>query len=435
VLVHLQRLFTTPPWRGFWRELGWVLIGVPWTVACVVVLVVSLVLGAGLSPLFLGVLLLAGAVLAARGLGTVHRRLASGLLDIRVPDPPPPRFEPGLWNWMKARVGDPVAWRVVGYLLVRLPLSVLNLAVAGALLMYGLSCLSYPVYWFASDGHMLPLFGIHTSDWLLTLPIGVIGAALVLFAPWVLRWVTTMDRVLAFSMLGPTTLSERVRDLEQSRASAIEDATTRLQRIERDLHDGAQAQLVALAMKLGIARDELAGENADLDALRTLVTAAHGNAKQALVELRDLARGIRPPSLDAGLEVALATLAARSAVDVRLRVDLPDRPSPAMETLLYFSAAELLTNAVKHGGAPVVHLELSAPNGACRLMVSDEGAGGARLSPGGGLAGVADRIGTVDGRLEIDSPPGGPTVITALVPDRARVSRNGTGGSCEHARR
>jgi signal transduction histidine kinase len=284
---------------------------------------------------------------------------------------------------------------------------------------------------------MLPLFDIHTSDWLLSLPIGVIGAALVLFAPWVLRGVTTMDRVLAFSLLGPTSLTERVRDLEQSRASAIEDATTRLQRIERDLHDGAQAQLVALAMKLGIARDELAGENADLDNLRTLVTAAHGNAKQALAELRDLARGIRPPSLDAGLEVALTTLAARSAVEVRLRVDLPDRPSPAMETLLYFSAAELLTNAAKHGGAPVVHLELSAPNGALRLTVSDEGAGGARLTPGGGLAGVADRIGTVDGRLEIDSPPGGPTVITAHIPTAnarddgrggARASRDSTGG-------
>jgi hypothetical protein len=103
VTVHLQRLFTTPLWRGFWGELGWVLIGVPWTVVCVVFLVVGLALGAGLSPLFFGVLLLAGAVMAARGLGTVHRRLASGLLDIHVPDPHPPRFEPGLWNWMKAR--------------------------------------------------------------------------------------------------------------------------------------------------------------------------------------------------------------------------------------------------------------------------------------------------------------------------------------------
>ncbi|WP_236788912.1 sensor histidine kinase [Amycolatopsis sp. GM8] len=407
----LPRLFAALRSRQFRGELVWVLFGFPPTLLFVVVLLVWLVLGIGLSPLFLGVLLAAGALLTMRKLGGLHRRLARALLDAQVSDPPAPVMRPGLWGWLRARIGDPVAWRSFGYLLVRLPLSLLNLTVAGALLMYGLGCLSYPFYYFATGGNMLPIFSIHTSTWPASIPVGALGAVLVLATPWVLHGLTAMDRVLVFSLLGPTTLSERVRDLEESRANAIEDATVRLRRIERDLHDGAQAQLVALAMKLGIARDELENGDADLGGVRKLVDAAHGDAKQALAELRDLARGIRPPALDAGLDVALTTLAARSAVDVRLRVDLPERPSPAIETLLYFTAAELLTNAVKHGGAPVVHLDVTA----ARLTVTDEGTGGARIVRGGGLAGVAERLGTVDGRLDIDSPPGGPTVITAHV--------------------
>jgi signal transduction histidine kinase len=417
----LARLVAAPLRREFRGELIWVLLGFPPTLVCAVVLIVGLVLGAGLSPLFLGVLLATGVLLAVRKLGSLHRRIARVLLDVQVADPPPLRMRPGLWNWLKARVGDRVAWRAFGYLLVRVPLSLLSLCAGGALLMYGTGFVSYPLYWAATGGRMLPLSDIHTSNWLLSLPFAAFGAALLLAMPWVLRGLTGIDRVLVFSLLGPTTLTERVRDLEQSRASAIEDATTRLRRIERDLHDGAQAHLVALAMKLGIAQDELKDDDVDLGGLRKLVSAAHGDAKQALIELRDLARGIRPPALDAGLEVALTTLAARSGVDVRLRVDLPDRPSPATETLLYFTAAELLTNAVKHAGAPVVYLDLTAPGGAMRLTVSDEGTGGARITAGGGLAGVAERVGTVDGRLEIESPPGGPTVVTAHLPIRPKV--------------
>ncbi|MTD52834.1 sensor histidine kinase [Amycolatopsis pithecellobii] len=398
--------------RQFYGELVWALVGFPPTLVFVIVLGVWLVLSAALSPLFLGVLLAAGALMAMRELGRLHRRLARALLDAQVADPPPPRVRPGLWNWLRARIGDAAAWRAFGYLLVRLPLSLLNLGVAAALVLYGLGALTYPLYWSGTDGRLVPITDVQVP-WPVTLPIAVLGAAIVLVAPRVLHALTAVDRVLVFGLLGPTTLTERVRDLEESRANAIEDATVRLRRIERDLHDGAQAQLVALAMKLGLVRDELKAGNVELSG--KLVDAAHGDAKQALAELRDLARGIRPPALDAGLEVALTTLAARSTVDVRVRVDLPRRPSPAMETLLYFTAAELLTNAVKHAGAPVVHVDVTPT----RLRVSDEGRGGARIVPGGGLAGVAERVGTVDGRLDIDSPPGGPTVITAQLPSRS----------------
>jgi signal transduction histidine kinase len=412
----IGRLAAAPLGRNFWGELAWALAGFPPTLVCAVGLVVPLALGFGLFPLGFGVLLVAGVLLALRRLGVLHRRVARVLLAADVAEPPPPRLEPGLWNWVKARIGDRVAWRALGYLLVRLPLSLVDFAVAGALLLYGLGCLAYPLYWFATDGSLVPLADVRLPVWPMTLVFAVVGAALVLALPPALHVLTSIDRVLAYSLLGPTTLRERVRDLEQSRATVIEDATTRLRRIERDLHDGAQAQLVALAMKLGMARDELENGEADPAVVRKLVSAAHGDAKQALAELRDLARGIRPPALDAGLEVALTTLAARSAVDVRLRVDLPDRLSPALETLLYFSAAELLTNAIKHSGAPIVHVEVTAAGKAARLSVSDEGTGGACAAPGGGLAGVAERVGTVDGRLDIDSPPGGPTVITAHLP-------------------
>lgn len=403
----LSRVFAELRGRRFRGELVWVLTGFPPTLVFVVVLVVWLVVSVGLSPLFLGVLLAAGALLTMRKLGGLHRRLARALLDVRVSDPPPSHLRPGLWHWLRARIGDRVAWRSFAYLLVRLPLSLLNLAVTGALLMYGVGCLGYPFYYSATGGRTLPIFDIHAPHWLASIPIGLLGAVLVLATPRVVHGLTAMDRVLVVSLLGASTLRERVRDLEQSRADAIEDATVRLRRIERDLHDGAQAQLVALAMKLGVARDELA--NGDVGVVQKLVDAAHGDAKQALAELRDLARGIRPPALDAGLEVALTTLAARTAVEVRLRVDLPDRPSPATETLYYFTAAELLTNAVKHSGAIVVHIDVTP----ALLTVTDEGGGGARITPGGGLAGIAERLGTVDGKLEIDSPPGGPTVVTA----------------------
>jgi signal transduction histidine kinase len=168
-------------------------------------------------------------------------------------------------------------------------------------------------------------------------------------------------------------------------------------------------------MKLGLAKDELAGEDLDVGQVRTLVTAAHANAKQALTELRDLARGIHPAALDAGLDVALSTLVATSGIEARITVDLPRRPPPSLETIVYFSAAELLTNAAKHAKSPVL-LDVSESGAVLRMEVADQGAGGARILPGGGLAGVVERLKTVDGELLIASPAGGPTTITARIP-------------------
>jgi signal transduction histidine kinase len=218
--------------------------------------------------------------------------------------------------------------------------------------------------------------------------------------------------------------ARRVRELEQSRARLVDDSAARLRRIERDLHDGAQAQMVAVAMKLGLATKKLGGMidgtgQTDLERVLELVAAAHRGAKEAIAELRDLARGIHPPVLDQGLGIALTSLAARSDVPVELVVDLPERPSAAIETIAYFCAAELLANVAKHSGARHATLEAVHVPGLLQLQVSDDGCGGARIEDRGGLAGLAERVGTVDGRLQVTSPPGGPTVVAVELPSRA----------------
>jgi signal transduction histidine kinase len=178
-------------------------------------------------------------------------------------------------------------------------------------------------------------------------------------------------------------------------------------------------------MKLGLAKEKLGGavhsegSEPDVERALELVSAAHRTATEAINELRDLARGIHPAVLDAGLDPALATLAARSAVPVELIVDVPDRPSPSIETIAYFCAAELLTNVAKHSGARRATLEAVQVPGMLRIRVSDDGVGGVRLDAGGGLRGLAERVRTVDGRLEVSSPRGGPTTVTVELPAHA----------------
>ena len=242
--------------------------------------------------------------------------------------------------------------------------------------------------------------------WLAALPLA--GAALIFWTVYRLQ----QDSV------------HRVGELEQSRAHLVDDSAARLRRIERDLHDGAQAQMVAVAMKLSLAREKLRGTITgtappDLERVLELVDGAHLGAQEAIAELRDLARGIHPSVLDHGLGTALTTLAARSDVPVELHVDLPERPSAAIETMAYFCAAELLSNVGKHSGARHATLEAVRVPGRLQVRVSDDGSGGARLRAGGGLAGLAERIKTVDGRLMITSPFGGPTVVTVELPSHA----------------
>jgi signal transduction histidine kinase len=247
-------------------------------------------------------------------------------------------------------------------------------------------------------------------------------------AGWTMAFLAAAAANVAFGYWEMTiayrSLPRRVRELEQSRARVVDDSAVRLRRIERDLHDGAQAQMVAVAMKLGLAREKLAhlaGEAGPGEVQRVLdlVAAAHRGAKQAISELRDLAHGIHPSVLDQGLGPALASLAARGEVPVELAVDLPERPSAAIETIAYFCAAELLANVAKHSGARHATLDVAHGPGRLRLQVRDDGAGGARIQDRGGLAGLAERVAAVDGRLQVTSPPHGPTVVTVELPSHA----------------
>jgi signal transduction histidine kinase len=411
----LRRVFGPLAARDFWAEYAWLWLSGPLTLFSLTSFLVLLALGLWLTPVLLGFLVLAGAILYARGLGAAHRGLARKLLGVSVPAPRRPELKPGLWSWVKARVGDPAGWRTAGYLVLRLPLTFAGLFTMAAATLYGLAATPFAVFWYPLGEQHLPAFDIYADSWAGALAWSASGLLVLVALPWITHAFVALDRLLVVGLLGERVLSERVRDLEASRATAVEDSALRLRRIERDLHDGAQAQLVALAMKLGLAKDELTAQDVDLPQIKQLVTAAHANAKQALTELRDLARGIHPAALDAGLDVALATLVATSGIDAQVAVDLPRRPPPSLETIVYFSAAELLTNAAKHG-RPATLVEVTEEYDVLRLLVRDGGPGGARIVPGGGLAGVAERLRTVDGRLTVTSPPGGPTEVTAWVP-------------------
>jgi signal transduction histidine kinase len=258
----------------------------------------------------------------------------------------------------------------------------------------------------------------------LTLAYGSYGWAALFLVPAALNFAFGYWELTIFYRLLVAPLPGRVRELEQSRAHLVDDSAARLRQIERDLHDGAQAQMVAVAMKLGLAVKKLGrmvdgtGQT-DLDRVLELVAAAHRGVKEAITELRDLARGIHPSVLDQGLGIALTTLAARSDLPVDLVIDLPERPSAAIETIAYFCAAELLTNVTKHSGAQHATLEAVLASGLLRVRVSDDGSGGARVDARGGLAGLTERVRTVDGRLHISSPPGGPTAVTVELPSHA----------------
>jgi signal transduction histidine kinase len=255
--------------------------------------------------------------------------------------------------------------------------------------------------------------------WLDGLPrpaLPAIGVTGVLVVPWVVRGLANLDRWRMATLLGPSRLDEQVRRLQHSRGQVVEQAADQLRRIERDLHDGVQVRLVALAMELGRAREEV--EHAtEPQRAAARIAAAHEEAKQALVELRDLARGIHPAVLsDLGLDGAVPLLTARCPVPTTADLEVPQRPSGAIEATAYLCVAELLTNVAKHSQASSAWVRVQHHDQQLNVEVGDDGVGGAAIRPGGGLAGLAARAESVDGRLRLSSPDGGPTVITLELP-------------------
>jgi signal transduction histidine kinase len=244
------------------------------------------------------------------------------------------------------------------------------------------------------------------------------AAALLLAAPWVALGVTHADEVLARALLGPGRAEElalRVESLARSRAEIVAATDAERRRIERDLHDGAQQRLVSLAMHLGMARATLTDAS---EPARQAIAEAHDEALQALAELREFVRGLHPAVLDdRGLDAALSGIAARAPFPVRLRVEVAARCSPSVEAVAYFVVSEALTNVAKHAQATSCEVSVERRGDVLRIVVSDDGVGGASEGGGGtGLRGLSQRAAAVDGTLEADSPVGGPTRITVELP-------------------
>jgi signal transduction histidine kinase len=308
-----------------------------------------------------------------------------------------------------------VTWAELGYALLRLPVSAVTLSISVAVWALGLVMLTLPAY-----AWTFPSGGATIGDTVLNRPelaAGVVvGAAVLLVAPQLTRGLAVADTAFSRLLLGPRRdLAARVREVEASRERVVDAAEAERRRIERDLHDGAQQRLVALAMELGRAKAKFAD---DLDAARELVDQAHAQAKEALTELRNLVRGVHPPVLtERGLDAALSGLAALCPVPVDVHVDVPVRPKASVEAVAYFMVAEALTNVAKHSRASQAKVVVEGHGypGTLTVMVSDDGIGGADAG-GAGLSGLADRVSGVDGRLTVESPSGGPTIIAAELP-------------------
>ena len=328
-------------------------------------------------------------------------------------------------------VSDPATWRDYSFLMCEPIVAVFTCALPFLLIVYGV--------W----GWMLSLWAgsvlgdIGAQDWYVMIPISqdytqqperVVGTAVLgtlfiavgfLIGPAMLDYHARWARWL----LGPTEkarLALRVRHLTETRHDAVDASAAELRRIERDLHDGAQARLVAMGMSLGAIEHLL---DKDPEKARLLLAETRASSAKALAELRDLVRGIHPPVLaDRGVGDAVKALALDHPLPVEVTVELPGRPEAPVESAVYFAICEMLTNAAKHSGARRVWVELTHNDGTLRATVTDDGQGGASLEAGTGLRGVERRIGTFDGVLALSSPPGGPTIVTLEVPCDLRTT-------------
>ncbi|MFG3013521.1 sensor histidine kinase [Streptomyces cinerochromogenes] len=393
-------------------EWAFAVIGLPLALLGGIYALAVLYAGALLSLTVLGLPFAVAALMSARGLGALHRRLVGRLLGECVEAPAKLPLPTGVIDRGRIVLTDPVAWRTLLYLVLRLPLGVLGFASAVAL---PLGCgwlIGFPLWIRLLQPGPPPAGPLAAAS-------TVLGLLLLSAVPGAIRSLSGANRRLARLLLGPARAQQRVRELETARATLLADSTDQFRRLERDLHDGIQAQLVALAITLSLADDALSPTAApDLRRLRTLVDRARTQTDDTVTELRRLTQGIHPVALDRGLGEALPGLAATSPVPVTVHLDLRERPHPAVARALYFCAAELLTNIAKHSGARSAELTASAAGGRIRLIVRDDGCGDAALGTGTGLTGLAERLAAVDGVLRVDSPPGGPTVVTAELPTR-----------------
>jgi len=407
----LGALFSARTWLAFVHLIAGFGVGL----VTFTVVLAGLVTGIALIPVFLaGVPVLAATLWACLWMGHAERARFALLLGTDIPAAPLPGGGRGLRR-MWAPLTSAAAWRSALYGLIRFPLSTLQFVLVTVMWSTGLALITAPAYVGA-----LPGGGAHIAGHLIRYPRSAdrrracgpgAAAGLTCADPRMAAVDVAVGRGLLGS--GREELTARIGELETSRAKVMDAAEVERMRIERDLHDGAQQRLVSLAMELGRAKAKF---GTDPEAAAAIVSEAHEQAKEALVELRNLVRGVHPPVLsDRGLDAALSGLAALSPVPVTVSVELPARPPAAIEAIAYFVVAEALTNIAKHAHAHHARILVVGVGDQLSVEITDDGVGGADPA-GQGLSGLAARVAGVDGQFRVTSPAGGPTTLEVTLP-------------------
>ncbi|WP_344325255.1 sensor histidine kinase, partial [Kitasatospora putterlickiae] len=383
-----------------WRDTRFLAAGIPLSLPAWLIL---------LAPM-LTLVVLGAILLSVRPLTAAQRGRLRALRGVEVP---PLLRSTGTPAGLLTALRTGVSWRQVWYHLVVGPL----VAACSLAVVYGWGAGLTASTVFGWSWLMPPTSPVRYQWPKLDIPLTVGGLLLLAVLPTVARLLARLDEAAAVRMLGPgrtAQLEHRIEEVVESRAGLVDAVDAERRRIERDLHDGAQQRLTSLAMNLGLARRTL--KDVPPPAMQVIVE-AHEEAQAAIDELRDLVRGLHPAVLeDRGLDAALSGIAARAPLPVRLDVELAERIAPTVEAVAYFTVSEALTNVAKHARASRADVSVRTAGGRLRLVVSDDGVGGADASRGSGLTGLRQRTASVDGSLSVLSPVGGPTTITVELP-------------------
>ncbi|MGZ6640780.1 MAG: sensor histidine kinase [Solirubrobacteraceae bacterium] len=391
--------------------------GLPVAIAAFTIATAGFSTALGLLVVIVGFPIAALTIVALRAIAMVERRRAALVLGEPIDSAYKQPRSDSLRDRAAALFTDSATWLDTAYALILFPVATIGFSLAVAAWSAALGLLTSPLWYWAIPYHagIRHVGPFPTDTFARSLLAMLLGVVAVPIAAVLCRGAAAGTGALAAALLGPgrRQLEARVETLQTTRAEAVDVAATELQRIERDLHDGAQARLVAMALDLGMAEDRF---ERDPEGARELLAKARGDAREALAELRDLARGIRPALLaERGLGDALEALAARTPLPTTVAVVLDERPPPAVEAAIYFTVTEALTNAVKHSGARHARVHVWHDDGRVRAEVRDDGRGGADAT-GNGLDGLRRRLAVLDGTHSVDSPAGGPTTVRAEVP-------------------
>ncbi|MGW4405370.1 sensor histidine kinase [Nonomuraea sp. NPDC004702] len=398
------------------------LVGFPTAVIGFVTMVAGFAAGVGTAIVWIGVPLLAGTLLVARGFADAER---GWLSDVLKRPPVRPRYRPapegaGRFRRIVNPLTNGQSWLDLLHGILNFPFAILAFVLTVVFWAIPVLGLTYPLYGLVTsripgNSELPELLGLGSGYVVNTIFYVSLGLVFTFVMPFMVRGAALVRAGLGRALLtGVAELQERIDDLAEGRAAAVSAEANALRKLERDIHDGPQQRLVSLAMELSRAQRQLAK---DPEAASATISSAISATRETLDELRALSRGIAPPILsDRGLAPALAALAGRCTVPVDLDVQIVGRFQAATENAIYFVCAETLTNVAKHSRATICTVQLLRIGDVLMLTIGDDGVGGAHVAKGHGLAGLADRLRAVDGELTVRSPDGGPTVIVAEVP-------------------